>query len=188
MRAFLSLLAVAFPLVSQAAPPQSVIAPSLPQSVLAKESAAPYVSPRGHSKPGTWDVLRELNEQRAERGLPPYIWDADLTLAAASASEYRASRLMFGHCDDFAHLPQGATAEAAGCAAYPASYGFMACACYEAGSYHAGACYTLGTDNKRYCQLFIRPVAGASRERTVIRSNSGPTGTQATVRSRFRSR
>lgn len=114
-------------------------------------------SPRFHNKPGTYDVLRELNEQRADRGLEPYIWDADLTWAAAKVSQVRAERLLFEHtANDHSYLPDGVYADAAGCAAYPASYGFMACAMYEPGTHYAGAAYTLGKDNRRYCHLFIR--------------------------------
>jgi len=104
-------------------------------------------------------ALVELNAQRAARGLPPYLEDPDLTEAAQRAADYRAAHLMFGHVPgprgDFQFLSAGVSADAAGCAAYPVSYGFLACACYERWRY-AGAATALGADGKRYCHLFVR--------------------------------
>lgn len=181
MRTLFSLLTVVLPLLASAAPPQSVVQPKAPQSVLGpccpcdhcdcakcqcnggKVCPCPTCrihtssTPASNGEPGTWDVLEELNQQRKARGLAPYLWDKELTMAAGRASKWRAERLQFGHApSDFAFLTPGVSADAAGCAAYAPSYGFMACACYEAGQYYAGAAYTLGKDGKRYCHLFIR--------------------------------
>lgn len=180
MRALL--LVLALPSFALAAPPQSVLAPPPPQSVLADRKEQQAAPPVRSDSPGTWDVLEELNSQRRARGLQPYIWDRELTLAAGAASQYRAARQLFGHTpNDFAHLPVGATADAAGCAAYPASYGFMACACYEPGLHYAGAAYTLGADGRRFCHLFIRRASGTvvARERVRITTTAPancPTG------------
>lgn len=181
MRAFLSMLAVSTCLHLHAAErlPSSTL-PRLPQSTMCcpcdhcdcvncqcnggKVCPCPSCrlavnAPVRTDPEGTWDVLEELNQQRRQRGLEAYIWDRDLTIAAGRASKHRAERLMFGHTDnDFAYLSSGVSADAAGCAAYPASYGFTACACYDQGLHFAGAAYTLGRDGKRYCHLFIRKV------------------------------
>lgn len=106
------------------------------------------------------DALDEVNAARAQRGLAPFIRDDGLTIAATRAAEYRAERLMFGHCpNDFVHLPSGCRADAAGCAAYPVGYGWLSCCTFERYTY-AGAAYAIGRDNKRYMHLFVR-VGGA---------------------------
>jgi hypothetical protein len=101
------------------------------------------------------DALTVLNAQRASRGLRPYIRDAGLTVAAEAAAAFRAAHRLFGHTDnDFRFLPAGVRAHAAGCAAYPREYGFMACACYENWT-HAGAAWVQGADGRYYCHLFV---------------------------------
>jgi hypothetical protein len=102
------------------------------------------------------DGLDEVNAQRAARGLRPYIRDDGLTQAARACAQFRAAHGLFGHtANDFAFLPAGAFASAAGCAAYPASYGWMSCCVYEGHTY-AGAAYVTGRDGKRYMHLFVR--------------------------------
>ncbi len=102
------------------------------------------------------DALDQVNKQRAARGLPPYLRDDGLTAGAINVANFRASRLMFHHTsNDFQGLPAGVSAAASGCAAYPKSYGFMACAVYERHR-HAGAAWVLGRDGKMYCQIFVR--------------------------------
>ena len=97
-----------------------------------------------------------MNAVRAARGLPPYIRDDNLTLAAASCAEYRAARLMAGHTsNDFAALPAGTSATAGGCAAWDPGLGWGACCTYDRYTY-AGAAYALGRDGKRYMHLFVR--------------------------------
>ena len=97
-----------------------------------------------------------VNAQRAARGLRPFVHDPLLTQAAEACASHRAGRFLFGHtANDFQFLPAGAVAHAAGCAAYPASYGFMACCTYE--DYHyAGASSVMGADGKMYHHLFVR--------------------------------
>lgn len=105
---------------------------------------------------GGEDALAEVNAQRAARGLPPYLPDPALTAGARAAAAARAARGLFGHTpNDFAYLPPGANARAAGCAAYPDAYGWMSCAVYERATY-AGAAWVRGADGRRYMHLFVR--------------------------------
>jgi hypothetical protein len=102
------------------------------------------------------DGLDEVNAKRAERGLRPFLRDESLTRAAFGAARFRARHLLFGHtANDFAFLPAGASADSAGCAAYPAGYGWLSCCTYE-GYTHAGAAYAVGADGKRYMHLYVR--------------------------------
>jgi hypothetical protein len=102
------------------------------------------------------EALAEVNATRATRGLPPYIEDASLTAAAVSAANFRAAKLIAGHTtNDFAHLPAGAHADAAGCAAWTPDWGWGACATYDNFT-HAGAAIAFGTDGRRYMHLFVR--------------------------------
>ncbi len=72
-----------------------------------------------------------------------------LTAGARACAAARAARGQFGHtANDFAFLPPGAHANAAGCAAYPASYGWMSCCVYDGGTF-AGAAWVTGGDGKR---------------------------------------
>jgi hypothetical protein len=110
--------------------------------------------------PGAVDGLDELNVKRARMGLYPYTRDDALTMAAARAARHRAERLMFGHemrgAGDFQFLPGGATAAAAGCAAYPDTYGWMSCEDDGRTYRYAGAAWVRGADGKRYMHLFVR--------------------------------
>jgi len=102
------------------------------------------------------DALAEVNAAREARGLRPFVSDPDLNLAARGAAQYRARYLMAGHTDnDFRFLPEGATASAAGCAAWEPSLGWGACCTYEGYTY-AGAAWSLGSDGRRYMHLFVR--------------------------------
>lgn len=102
------------------------------------------------------DALAEVNAKRAARGLPPYLPDPALTAAARAAAGARAARGLFGHTvNDFQFLPPGATAAAAGCAAYPDSYGWMSCAVYDRYRF-AGAAWVRGADGRRFMHLFVR--------------------------------
>ena len=102
------------------------------------------------------DGLDEVNAKRASRGLPPFVRDPALTQAAHSCAAFRAQYGLFGHTsNDFGFLPPGSSAASAGCAAYPASYGWMSCCTYEGYTY-AGAAYVTGTDGRRYMHLFVR--------------------------------
>lgn len=102
------------------------------------------------------DGLDEVNAKRAARGLRPFVRDEGLTQAARACAAFRAERGLFGHTgNDFAFVPPGASASSAGCAAYPASYGWMSCCVYESYTY-AGAAWVTGRDGRRYMHLFVR--------------------------------
>lgn len=106
-----------------------------------------------------WKVssaLAEVNAVRAQRGLPPYTEDPALTTAAEGAAEFRAARLIAGHtANDFAFVPAGTNAAAAGCAAWEPSLGWGSCCTYESYRY-AGAAWRMGADGRRYMHLFVR--------------------------------
>lgn len=102
------------------------------------------------------DALHVVNQQRAKRGLPAYQRDEALSVAALKAATFRAENQLFGHTsNDFAFLPPGSSADAAGCAAYPQSYGFMACATYESYKF-AGAASVRGRNGLYYHHLFVK--------------------------------
>lgn len=102
------------------------------------------------------EALSEVNALRAQRGLRPYIFDPLLTEGARRIATVRAQNRIFGHLpNDFSLLPQGASAAATGCAAYPPSYGWMSCAVYDNYTY-AGAAFVMGADGKRYMHLVVR--------------------------------
>jgi len=101
------------------------------------------------------DALDEVNQTRARAGLAPFIRDQALSQAAAGCADFRASHGLSGHSsNDFGFLPRGASAAAAGCAAWAPNSGWGACCTYERWSY-AGAAYAYGTDGRRYMQLFV---------------------------------
>jgi hypothetical protein len=113
---------------------------------------AGIVAPDGASGDG----LDEVNAQRVARGLRPFIRDEGLTQAAFACAAFRAANGLFGHTsNDFGFVPAGSWASAAGCAAYPASYGWMSCCVYDNYTY-AGAAWVTGRDGKRYMHLFVR--------------------------------
>lgn len=102
------------------------------------------------------DALAQLNAQRAARRLHAYQHDPALAEAALKAAQYRADRCIEGHtANDFAFLPPGCSASAAGCAAWPAHLGFGACAAYEGWTF-AGAASVTGRDGRVYHHLFVR--------------------------------
>lgn len=101
-------------------------------------------------------ALDEVNAARAARGLKPFICDSGLCAAAESAATYRAQNCITGHCqNDFAHLPSGSTATAAGCAAWNVGDGWGACCTYDSYTY-AGAAAVIGRDGRRYMHLFVK--------------------------------
>jgi hypothetical protein len=110
------------------------------------------------------DALDEVNAARAARGLAPYTRDPGLTAAAQAAADYRARNRIAGHVSggagDFAFLPAGSWADAAGCGALAPSWGWGACCTYDAYQ-TAGAAVTTGSDGRRYMHLFVRGGAGA---------------------------
>ncbi|HEX5270890.1 MAG TPA: hypothetical protein VFW33_10400, partial [Gemmataceae bacterium] len=101
-------------------------------------------------------ALAEVNAARAARGLRPFVEDPKLTAAAEGAAEFRAARLITGHtANDFAFVPSGSSASAAGCAAWEPGLGWGSCCTYEQWTY-AGAAWRLGSDGRRYMHLFVR--------------------------------
>lgn len=107
---------------------------------------------------GMWDGdgLDEVNAKRAARGLRPFIRDENLTQAARACAQFRAAYGQFGHTsNDFAFVPAGTSASSAGCAAYPASYGWMSCCVFDNYTF-AGAAWVAGRDGRRYMHLFVR--------------------------------
>jgi hypothetical protein len=102
------------------------------------------------------EALAEVNAQRAARGLQPFVFDEGLTKAAMAAAEVRAANRIAGHLpSDFAYLPPGCSADAAGCGALDPSWGFAACCVYDNHVY-AGAAFVMGKDGKKYCHIFVR--------------------------------
>ena len=103
------------------------------------------------------NALAEVNEARAKRGLPPFQHDPLLSQAAYKAAQLRAARGIEGHLpeSDFTCLPPGATADAAGCAAWGVGDGWGACCTYDNYS-HAGAAWVIGSDGRRFMHLFVR--------------------------------
>lgn len=101
------------------------------------------------------DALDEVNAVRAARGLRPYIKDDGLTAGAHNAARFRAERFIAGHTsNDFAALPAGVNATAAGCAAWGGNE-WGSCCTYENWTY-AGAAWVRGSDGRRYMHLFVR--------------------------------
>lgn len=101
------------------------------------------------------ECLGEVNMVRNLKGLGRFAYSQGLTEGAVAAAVYRAEHLMAGHTrNDFAYLPEGVNAGAAGCAAWPPDMGWGACCTYENWKV-AGAAYALGSDGKRYMHLFV---------------------------------
>jgi hypothetical protein len=125
--------------------------------VLVLQAAAPLAyAGSSDSEPTCWDGLEEVNALRASKGLPPFLYDPDLACAAGGCALVRAQWLCQGHTsNDFAALPDGAFAQAAGCAAWPQELGWGSCCTFEHWRY-AGAAWVMGRDGRRYMHLFVR--------------------------------
>lgn len=118
------------------------------------------------------EALKEVNAIRVKKGLRPFIFDANLTLAAKGAAKYRAKFLIEGHISDtrlhrgdFYFVPRKNGQQngeaiydlekcAAGCAAWEGN-NWGSC-CVEDNYKYAGAYWVRGRDNKRYMHLFCR--------------------------------
>ncbi len=105
------------------------------------------------------DALNNANRERAARGLPPFIRDEGLSQAAKAAATHRAANCIEGHCGgqmgDFAFVPSGTTATAAGCAAWSNDGSFGSCCLYD-GYVYAGAATVIGADGRAYHHLYVR--------------------------------
>jgi hypothetical protein len=101
------------------------------------------------------DALSEVNAARARRGKPPFIHDPGLTVAAERCAQIRAANGIKGHINDFAHLPPGVTASAAGCGALEPSWGWGTCCTYDNYRY-AGAAVVVDGHGRRFMHLFVR--------------------------------
>jgi hypothetical protein len=113
-------------------------------------------SRRAQKAPKAHPALDEVQRARKARGLRPFVEDKALTRAAMAAARYRAKRLIQGHTsDNFAFVPRGATARAAGCAAWERSWGWGSCCTYDRYKY-AGAAWARGRDGRRYMHLYVR--------------------------------
>ena len=99
--------------------------------------------------------------------------DEGLTEAALAAATFRANHHISGHIPgqhgDFAYLPAGVKADAAGAGALTPDWGFATCAMYDSYEY-AGAAWIKGNDGKLYCHLFVR--GGASANNLIDTSSS----------------
>lgn len=156
--------------------PRTVIYPPVAPIPVPKASPAPATKETktlDTPDPAVPDALDEVNALRARRGLRPFLRDPLLTLAARNTAVYRARYRLFGHTtNDFAFLPPGASAHAAGCAAYPTEYGWLSCAMYDDYTY-AGASYEYGVDGKRYMHLFVRS-GPASQGEILVQGTTTP--------------
>lgn len=108
------------------------------------------------------DALDEVNRHRAAHGLRPFLPDPGLIRGAMAAAAYRAANRIAGHtANDFAFLPPGTSASAAGCGAWEAGtvttqgHTWGTCCTFENFTY-AGAAWVLGSDGKRYMHLMVR--------------------------------
>jgi len=99
------------------------------------------------------DALAEVNALRAARGLPAFIYDEKLTIAAQKCAEFRAShRITFHTENDFSFIPAGGSARASGTGV--SSGQFSAC-CILENYKHAGAA-VVEVNGRRFCQVFVR--------------------------------
>lgn len=113
---------------------------------------------------GSDDALDEVNAYRAKQGLPPFQRDEHLTQAALACAKERAQHGIHGHLDsDFARLPAGAHADAAGCGALEDSWGWGTCCATDSYRY-AGAAWVRGADGRRYMHLFVSHTANTSQK------------------------
>lgn len=121
-----------------------------------KAEAAATNEPLKSSKDFSGDAIDEVNATRAARGLSPFKHDPQLTVAAREAAKQRAASHIAGHlANDFACLPSGAVATAAGCGAWLPGEGWGTCCTYDNYTY-AGAAWVMGSDGRRYMHLFVR--------------------------------
>ncbi len=156
-RGFLDELAV-LPATATDAEIQAAMAPKAVQALPAPFGKVPDAD---DDWTASVEALDEVNALRARHGLRAFIRDDGLTRAAHSASIFRARRRIAGHLgNDFACVPSGSHATAAGCAAWEPSLGWGSCCdgvhTSDGGATHAGAAWAWGPDQKRYMHIFVR--------------------------------
>lgn len=141
-------------LTSNPAPDTSPAMPPLPRRPEeAKSEASPTTITAGQE---CADALAEVNAERAKRGLRPFVHDPLLAQGALACARERAKFHIHGHLDsDFARLPSGASATAAGCGALELSWGWGTCCTYDNYTY-CGAAWVMGNDGRRYMHVFVR--------------------------------
>lgn len=101
------------------------------------------------------DALDEVNAARAARGLRPFVRDEGLSEAAKAAADFRAlHRIEFHTSNDFAFVPAGSMASAAGCAAWPPHLGWGSCCTFQDRE-RAGAAFAIGSDGRRFMHLYV---------------------------------
>lgn len=146
------------------------------------------------------DALAEVNAKRAERGLPPFKHDAQLTQAALACARERASRGIHGHLEsDFVHLPAGVSTNgvAAGCAALEPSWGWQSCCWDDPGYSTAGAAW-VESGGLRYMHIFVSGQSATTQSTPQVYQqqstasagtcSDGSCGVQSTRRGIFRRR
>lgn len=113
------------------------------------------------------ESLKEVNACRAKRGLRPFIFDANLTLAAKHVAKYRAKHNISGHIggnlSDFHFVPQYSNGKkvynlsslAAGCGCWNVNEGWGTCCMYDTKYRYAGA-YAEVKNGKRFMHIFVR--------------------------------
>ena len=142
----------AMPTVSESVPSTTYTTRKVDISSADASEAKPVAS----STQGSDDALDEVNAERAKRGLRPFQPDALLNQAARTAAAQRAASHIHGHLsNDFACVPSGGHATAAGCGALEPSWGWGTCCTYDNYTY-AGAAWVMGSDGRRYMHLFVR--------------------------------
>jgi hypothetical protein len=156
MRTFLSVLALlAVVLPAQARRHSGSFVMPAPSWVNVNTAPVAYATPQTADGSAA-DALAKVNALRAARGLAPYMHDPQLHEAAKSCAAFRARNRIAGHTSsDFAFLPAGSSATAAGCAAWPNGSGFGSCCVYD-GYRYAGAATVLGADGIEYHHIFVR--------------------------------
>lgn len=120
----------------------------------------------------SFEALAEVNAERARKGLRPYIQDPNLTAGAMTVAKFRAAHRIAGHSsNDFAGLPAGTKAAAAGCGVEHPGFGFLACCMFDNYQF-AGAAKSRGPDGRFYFQLFVN--GGTSHASSSVSARSTP--------------
>ena len=118
-------------------------------------AAIAIIATAGIARAQAIEALAEVNAARAAKGLRPFVHDPNLTAGAMQAATLRAERGIHGHlANDFACLPPGTTAAAAGCGVEHLGFGFLACCVYD-NFQTAGAAKCRDANGRWYFHLFV---------------------------------